>query len=108
MSAHHPFLQPSPYGRDAGALIGRDPREITEAEWAEHMPGAEVSYKRLIRAMCLSCCNGSYAEVTKCTVVSCPLWAVRTGKVPAALRAAVKGSTADEPDDDTPATDLDA
>lgn len=102
MAAHHPFLQPSPYAADAGALIGRDPREITEAEWAEHMPDPLVGMKA-IRAKCLDCSGGLFSEVRKCVCVTCPLWPLRMGFQPKALRAVRLRA-----DDDTPAADLDA
>ena len=33
-----------------------------------------------IKAKCLDCCCGQYAEVKKCTVTNCPLWSYRLGK----------------------------
>lgn len=134
MAAHHPFLQPSPYAADAGALIGRDPREISAEEWAEHMPETLVGLSA-IRANCLGCCNGNPFEVRKCTVVTCSLWPLRMGSMPTGLRnhrraaeeAAAAAIDRESPeylalrarfdkaraargrrDDDTPDTDLDA
>ena len=37
---------------------------------------------KAIREKCLDCCGGSYLEVEKCTVESCPLFPFRFGKNP--------------------------
>ncbi len=84
----HPFLMTSPFESDAGALIGRDPRTIGEAEWTAHLPEVEVGLKA-IRAKCIDCAH-SASEVRKCVVVSCPLWPLRMGAQPKTLRAARK------------------
>lgn len=83
----HPFLMPSPYEADAGHIIGRDPRDIAEEEWAEHLPNPLVGM-RAIRAKCMDCCADNAAEVRKCVVHSCPLWPLRMGCQPKGLRAA--------------------
>lgn len=86
----NPLLEPSPYEADEGNLIGRDPRKISAAEYAEHLPTATVGMKA-IRAKCLDCCGGYQGEVRKCTATSCPLWPLRMGGQPKGLRAARKG-----------------
>lgn len=37
---------------------------------------------RAIRAHCVECCGGSYAEANKCTATGCTLWPYRMGKNP--------------------------
>jgi len=37
---------------------------------------------KAIRAKCYECCGYSYAEVDKCTAVTCPLWRFRHGHHP--------------------------
>ncbi|WP_313349350.1 hypothetical protein [Paracoccus sp. (in: a-proteobacteria)] len=93
--AHHPFLTPSPLEADCGNLIGRDPREISEVEWSEHLPEPLVGMKA-IRAKCLDCCGGNAAEVRKCVIPDCPLWPLRMGKQPAALRSARKAEAGED------------
>lgn len=87
--AHHPFLTPSPYEADEGALIGRDPRTITEAEWSTVADDVRIGMKA-VRAKCLDCCADNAAEVRKCVVVQCALWPLRMGSQPKGLRAARK------------------
>lgn len=85
MTEHHPFLTPSPHEADGGNLIGRDPRDISANEWQEHMPDAVIGLKA-IRAKCIECCNGNGSEVRKCVCTECPLWPLRMGTQPKALR----------------------
>ena len=85
----HPLLMRSPFEADEGHLIGRDPMKITAAEYAEHLPDAQVGMKA-IRAKCLECCNYKAREVRKCVCHSCPLWPLRLGRQPKGLRAARK------------------
>lgn len=89
----NPLLEPSPYEADEGNLIGRDPRKISAAEYAEHLPNATVGMKA-IRAKCLDCSGGYQGEVRKCTVTACPLWPLRMGGQPKGLRAARMGDEA--------------
>ena len=93
----HPFLCVSPDETDGGHLIGRDPRTITESEWAETAPGALVGFKA-IRAKCIDCCGGNAAEVRKCVSVTCALWPLRMGRMPKGLAAHRKGETDVEED----------
>ena len=94
----HPFLQVSPYGADAGAMIGRDPRTISAEEWSEHAPNVVVGMKA-IRAKCLDCCADNASEVRKCVCASCALWPLRMGAQPKSLRLARLGAGADEADE---------
>lgn len=38
-----------------------------------------MSRTKAVRAKCFDCCNGSYYEVTRCPVKTCPLWVFRRG-----------------------------
>jgi hypothetical protein len=62
----------------AEALIGRDPRKMTEAEL-----NALGHHKRpvldAIREKCIDCCGGMVAEVRRCRMVDCALWPYRMG-----------------------------
>ena len=40
----------------------------------------------IVRAKCVDCCNGSRAEVKRCATTDCPLWPLRTGRNPFAVR----------------------
>lgn len=82
----NPLLIVSPYEADAGALIGRDPRTLTAAEFDEYLPDA-LTGLRAIRAKCLDC-NHTYSEVLKCTATQCPLWPLRMGVKPKGMREA--------------------
>lgn len=47
----------------------------------------EASHERqspleAIRAKCIDCSGGSFAEVRRCEAVSCPLWPFRAGRHP--------------------------
>jgi hypothetical protein len=64
-----------------GNAIGRDPRDMTPAEF-EALGHERLSPMEVIRARCLDCCGGSSNEVRACTAVSCPSWPYRTGKNP--------------------------
>lgn len=79
-------LQRSPYDSDGGALIGRDPRELTREEWSELRPARLVGLKA-IRAKCLDCAHTG-AEVRRCTAIACALWPLRMGSVPRGFRTA--------------------
>jgi hypothetical protein len=81
----HPLLMMSPYESDCGNAIGRDPRTLTVEDFAAHLPDVQVGL-RAVRAKCIDCCGGSAAEVRKCTAVLCPLWPLRMGRMPKALR----------------------
>lgn len=83
----HPLLMVSPYDADGGNLIGRDPRDISAEEFAEHLPDA-LTGLRAIRAKCLDCTGGNAAEVRKCVHHDCPLWPLRMGTQPHGMRIA--------------------
>ena len=93
----HPFLTASPYEADCGNLIGRDPRDITGPEWADTMPDVLVGMKA-IRAKRLDCAHTA-SEVRKCVQVTCPLWALRMGGQPKALRLLRKNAALDAEND---------
>ena len=82
----HPLLMPSPFEADGGHPIGRDPRDLSAADFAQHLPDAATGL-RAIRAKCLDCAHTS-AEVRKCVVTDCPLWPLRMGTKPLGLREA--------------------
>jgi hypothetical protein len=47
---------------------------------------------KALRAHCVECCNGNFAEVRACSATSCPLWLFRLGRRPdAAEKAAIAG-----------------
>lgn len=81
-------FEKSPYQSDNGALIGRYPDELTEAE-LETLGFSRQSVYKTIRAKCLDCCGGQQDEVRKCVSITCPLWIFRMGKKPKAYRAEV-------------------
>jgi hypothetical protein len=93
-------LQRSPFASDDGALIGRDPRDLTREELRALHPDRLVGLKA-IREKCLDCCHAA-AEVRKCTVVGCALWPLRMGVVPPGYRAsgAPKGGDDGDRDED--------
>jgi hypothetical protein len=84
------LMDPSPHDSDQGQLIGRDPRDLTPADFlaagVELMPPM-----RAIRRNCIDCCGGEPGEVRKCVAVSCPLWPMRMGVLSRPLRAAING-----------------
>ena len=82
----HAFLMISPFEADAGHVIGRDPRDISAAEWSENLPDPAVGM-RAMRAKCLDCCGDNAAEVRKCVQHDCALWPFRMGCQPKNLRA---------------------
>jgi|SRR5579872_5801762 len=87
--AEQSLLEVSPYAADGGELIGRDPRRLTPADFA----AAGITLRRpmkAVRAKCVDCCSGNESEVRKCVSRSCPLWPMRMGSLPRALRQALK------------------
>ena len=64
-----------------GALVGRDPREMTTAE-LEQLGHERMSLQKALRLRCLDCCAGSAAEVRLCVSVTCPSWPFRMGENP--------------------------
>ena len=87
----HALLMPSPFEADAGHLIGRDPRDVSAAEFLHHLPDAATGL-RAIRAKCLDCAHTA-SEVRKCVQHTCPLWPLRMGVKPLGLREARGEST---------------
>lgn len=91
------LLEPSPYENDQGELIGRDPRGLTPSNFADAgVPLMPVM--KAIRANCIDCCGGQAGEVRKCVFVACPMWPMRMGVLPRALRAAINGRGEGAPD----------
>ncbi|OYW52990.1 MAG: hypothetical protein B7Y80_18670 [Hyphomicrobium sp. 32-62-53] len=64
-----------------GALVGRDPREMTTAE-LEQLGQQRMSPMKTLRLRCLDCCAGSTARVRLCVSVTCPSWPFRMGENP--------------------------
>src|SRR6056297_1973809 len=56
MKAHHLGLEPSPYANDEGKIIGRDPRELSAAEWQQLRQRLPVGLEA-IRAKCMDCAH---------------------------------------------------
>jgi hypothetical protein len=74
--AASPLLTVSPRAGDRGALVGRNPKTLTAAEFA----AAGVRLRPVmaaIRAHCLDCCCGEAGEVRRCVAVRCALWPLR-------------------------------
>ena len=61
--------------------IGRDPREMTDAELNEigHFKRPLLA---AIRQNCVDCAGGSQAEVRRCRMVACPMWPYRMNANP--------------------------
>lgn len=91
-------LQRSPFASDGGALIGRDPRDLTQEELRALHPDRLVGLKAM-REKCLDCAH-TPAEVRKCTVVTCKLWPLRMGVVPLGYRASSGEKGGDDADRD--------
>jgi len=64
-----------------GALVGRDPREMTTEELAQ-LGHERISPMKALRLRCLDCCAGSPARVRLCESVTCPSWPFRMGRSP--------------------------
>jgi hypothetical protein len=73
-----PYLEPSPYAADRGEIIGVSPLNLSRKDILAL--GHPTTPMQAIRANCLDCCNGSPAEVRKCTAIGCALWPLRMGK----------------------------
>ena len=83
------LLERSTIEADGGELVGRDPRKLTPADFAE--AGVELQpLMKAVRAKCLDCCGGNVAEVRKCVSIRCALWPMRMGNFPRTLRAALR------------------
>lgn len=82
----NPLLQPSPFEADEGNLIGRDPSDVSVEEYRAAYP-RPVWGLAAVRAKCLDCAHTA-VEVRKCVCTTCPLWPLRLGRVPAALKEA--------------------
>jgi hypothetical protein len=73
--------QPGIEADEHGDPVGKDPRQIEQAELraAGHEP---MPVLKAIRAKCLDCCCGSPGEVRNCIVTTCPLWPFRMAANP--------------------------
>jgi hypothetical protein len=73
-----PYLEPSPYAADRGEIIGVSPLNLSRKDILAL--GHPTTPMQAIRANCLDCCNGSPAEIRKCTAIGCAMWPLRMGK----------------------------
>jgi len=64
-----------------GYDVGRDPREMSVAEFSE-AGHDRISRGKAMRIKCLDCCGDSANEVRLCVAVDCALWPFRLGKSP--------------------------
>jgi hypothetical protein len=69
-----------------GGISGRDPRRMSP-EALEAAGVQRQSRGAAIRRHCFDCAGGSTAEVRRCALSSCPLWAFRMGTNPWSNRA---------------------
>lgn len=65
---------------EAGGARGRDPRELTPAQLADH-GHAPISPLQALRATCIAHL-GTAPRVRGCTATACPAWPFRLGKHP--------------------------
>jgi hypothetical protein len=81
-NATEPTRQPTPTQAAARS------RTELAAVWP---PTAEVAHEaghhrqsplKAIRAKCIDCSGGSFAEARRCEAISCPLWPFRAGRHP--------------------------
>ena len=78
--AANPYLIASPHVADRGEKIGSNPAFLS-VETLRGLGQPETPMKA-VRAHCVGCCGGSYAEANKCTAIACPLWPYRMGRNP--------------------------
>jgi len=64
-----------------GYDVGRDPREMSVAEFSE-VGHDRISRGKAMRVKCLDCCGDSANEVRLCVAVDCALWPFRMGTDP--------------------------
>ena len=65
-----------------------DPRDMTEAKWAQvgfSMEGRPLL--KIIRSKCLDCCGGQALEVKLCPSAGCDLWPYRMATNPFRAKA---------------------
>ncbi|SPJ31474.1 hypothetical protein TRM7615_05017 [Falsiruegeria mediterranea M17] len=82
--SNNPLLQTSPFAKDAGQWIGRDPRDVPSEDWSN---SSFLVGLAAIRAKCLDCAFNT-KEIRKCVQTDCPLWPLRMGCVPKGYRKA--------------------
>jgi hypothetical protein len=68
----------TPENESSSQKVGLDPRRIATEDL--RALGHPTSPAKAIRAKCLDCCCGSPAEVSRCHIIDCPLWAFRMGR----------------------------
>ena len=64
-----------------GALVGRDPRDMTTDELSQ-LGHERISPLKALRLRCVDCCVCSPSEVRLCVSVTCPSWPFRMGRSP--------------------------
>ena len=79
-NTENPYFTLSPKAADRGEIIGTNPAFLS-VETLKDL-GHPTAPMRAIRAHCVECCGGSYAEANKCTATGCTLWPYRMGKNP--------------------------
>ena len=84
-NAANPYLIPSRHAADRGEKIGSNPAFLS-VETLRGLGHPEKPMKA-IRAHCVGCSGGSYAEANKCTATGCALWPYRMGRNPFHARA---------------------
>jgi hypothetical protein len=62
-------------GEDGG-MVGRDPRQMTQAE-LQTLGHEPMSPLAALRLRCLDCCGNQPSEVRKCVSVTCASWPFR-------------------------------
>lgn len=82
------YLEPSLHAADKGEKVGIKPSFLSKDDLRGL--GHPTRPMKAIRAHCVDCSGGSYAEANKCTATACPLWAFRMGVNPFHARAKVK------------------
>jgi hypothetical protein len=75
-----PFLEIATGGDATGQKVGRLPRSVPLHDLREL--GHPESPIKAIRAKCVDCSGGSWAEARLCSLTHCALWAFRMGHNP--------------------------
>ena len=71
---------------------GRNPHEVSAAEYIEAGTNLALTAMQAIRQKCLDCTNDQYAEIQHCPCADCPLWPLRMNAYPKARAAFMKGT----------------
>ncbi len=75
----------SPFEGAGHDRVGRDPRTVSAAKWAEYGVTRRTGMQ-LVRLKCFDCVYTA-GEIRKCVQFSCPLWPYRMGSAPKGPRA---------------------